>query len=163
MAAPLAGRTILVMGVGNSLMQDDGAGIHIAERLRASGNQNENVAYMDGGTIGLSLLPAVEQADALIIVDAAELNAPAGTIRVFLNDEIDKQLSGRKKTVHEVTISDLLSAAALSGTRPSNCALVAIQPGSTELGLHMTDAVQAAVPAACAAVDELTTGFQYEA
>lgn len=144
------------MGVGNTLLQDDGVGVHVAEALRASSSGQTHVTYIDGGTIGLALLPSVEDADALIIVDAAELNAPAGTIRVFRGNEIEQHMSGRKRTVHEVAVSDLLSAAALRGTGPQQRALVAIQPACTELGLQPTAVVQAAIPAACAAVHELT-------
>lgn len=156
-------KTVLVMGVGNTLLQDDGVGIHVTERLRKSKPEQSHVEYVDGGTIGLSLLPSVEDADALIIVDAAELNAPPGTVRVFLGEEIEQQMSARKRTVHEVAISDLLSAAALRGTCPAEFALVAIQPYSTDWGLEPTPEVKAAIPAACAAVTELTWRYQNEA
>lgn len=148
------------MGVGNTLLQDDGVGIHVTDLLRKRRPAQPSVAYIDGGTIGLSLLPCVEDADALIIVDAAELNAAPGTIRVFRGAEIEQQMSGRKRSVHEVAISDLLSAATLRGTCPALRALVAIQPLSTDLGLEPTAAIQAVIPAACAAVTELTRGYQ---
>ncbi len=156
------------MGVGNTLLQDDGIGIHITETLRNSdqtetGQTESNVEYIDGGTIGLALLPKVEDAHALIIVDAGELNAVPGTIRVFRGEEIEQQMSGRKRSVHEVAISDLLSAAALRGTCPLDCALVAIQPSSVELGLEPTSAVQAAIPTACVTIKELTRRYQDEA
>ena len=162
MTLPATKRKVLVMGVGNTLLQDDGVGVHVTEALRAN-DLDESVSYIDGGTIGLSLLPCIEAVDALIIVDAAEMNAPPGTIRVFRGVEIEQQLSGRKRSVHEVAVSDLLSAAALRGTCPQRRALVAIQPLSTELGLEPTPGVLAAIPAACKAVTELTRGYQYEA
>ena len=150
------------MGVGNTLLQDDGVGVHVTERLRASSTEADRVDYIDGGTIGLSLLPSVEDADALIIVDAAELNAPPGTIRVFRGPEMEQQMNGRKRTVHELAISDLLCAANLRGTCPPRRALVAIQPACTDLGLLPTAAVEEAIPAACAAVSELTRGYLNE-
>jgi hydrogenase maturation protease len=162
MPHPLNKKKVMVMGVGNTLLQDDGIGIHVTDLLRNRHPTQSNVSYIDGGTIGLSLLPAVEDTDALIIVDAAELNAAPGTIRVFRGAEIEQQMSGRKRSVHEVAISDLLSAATLRGTCPSRRALVAIQPFSTDLGLEPTPAVQAAIPEACAAVIGLTQGFQDE-
>lgn len=151
---------VLVLGVGNTLLQDDGVGIHVTSLLRKNNAVQSNVAYVDGGTIGLSLLPGVEDADALIIVDAAQLHAPPGTIRVFRGAEIEQQLSTRKCSVHEVAISDLLSAAALRGTCPAELALVAIQPFSTDLGVEPTTAIKAAIPAACAAVNQLTREYQ---
>jgi len=163
MKLPETKRKVLVMGVGNTLLQDDGVGIHVTELLRSGGHDETLVTYIDGGTIGLSLLPCIEEADALIIVDASELNAPPGTVRVFRGNEIEQLMNGRKRSVHEVAVSDLLSAAALRGTCPERRALVAIQPGSTELGLEPTTDVLAAIPAACKAVTELTSGYQYDA
>jgi hydrogenase maturation protease len=91
----------------------------------------------------------------LIAVDAAELNARPGTIRVFEGGQMDARLSGPKRTVHEVALSDLLSAAGLAGTLPSRRALVAIQPATVEWGTSPSPAVADAIPAACAAVRDL--------
>ena len=74
---------VLIMGVGNTLQQDDGIGIHVAESLRAQHEDQPNLDIIDGGTIGLSLLPQIEDADAVIIVDASELGEAPGTIRIF--------------------------------------------------------------------------------
>lgn len=155
-------KNILVLGVGNTLMQDDGIGIHVTEALRKSTVPLPHLDFIDGGTIGLSLLPRIEEAHALIIVDAAEINAPPGTVRVFRGTEIERQMSGRKKTVHEVAIADLLSTAALLKTCPLERALVAIQPASTAWGLEPTDVVRAAIPGACATIRELTREYQDE-
>jgi len=92
--------TVLVMGVGNTLLKDDGIGIHVTEALKPRADYK----IIDGGTIGLSLLPAIEDADAVIIVDASEIGEHPGSIRIFRNREIDRQLSGKKKTVHEVAL-----------------------------------------------------------
>jgi len=139
-------KKILVMGVGNTLMQDDGAGIRVTELLEQGGD--ELLDIVDGGTIGLSLLPRIEDADAVIVVDASELGEAPGTVRTFRNEEIDLLLSARKRTVHEVALLDLFAAAALRGRAPAERTLVAIQPGSTELGLESTPGVLAAIPRA---------------
>jgi hydrogenase maturation protease len=151
------------MGVGNTLLQDDGVGIHVTEQLRRTEELSDGTSYIDGGTLGLSLLPALEEADALIIVDAAELDASPGTVRVFRDAEIQRLLYSRKQSVHEVAVSDLLAAATLRGTCPVNRALVAIQPGCTDLGLEPTEAVRAAIPTACEAVSQLTRDYRHEA
>lgn len=143
------------MGVGNALMQDDGVGTAVTERLAAMTPPPTELEIIDGGTIGLSLLPQVEDADGVIIVDAAELGAPPGTVRLFLGDEIDRQLSGKRRTVHEVALLDLFSAAAIRGRMPPHRALVAIQPACTEWGLDLTIRVEAAVDEACAIVRRL--------
>ena len=155
-------KKVLVMGVGNTLLQDDGIGVHVTETLKASQHSPPGIDYIDGGTIGLSLLPEIEEADAVVIVDASEIGEPPGAMRIFRNTEIDQQLSGKKKTVHEVALSDLFSAAAIRGRCPSERALVAIQPASTDWGLEPTADVKAAIPRACEAISNLTRRWLHD-
>jgi len=152
-----ASQRVLVLGIGNSLLQDDGAGVHVAESFKSRAKNFSCVDVVDGGTLGLSLLSELEDAQAIIVVDAAELGEAAGEIRVFEGKEMDRQLSGVSSTVHELALSDLLAAAALTGQRPEHRALVAIQPASTEWGLEPTQAVQAAIPRATGLVEALVT------
>lgn len=153
-------KNILVMGVGNTLMQDDGIGSHIIEALLASPDTPSGLNIIDGGTIGLALLPQIENADAVVIVDASELGENPGTVRLLHNEEIDRQLSGKKRTVHEVALVDLFSAAGIRGRMPTERVLVAIQPGCTEWGVDLTPEVKAAVPAACGAIHRLVAAWQ---
>jgi hydrogenase maturation protease len=149
-------RGIVILGIGNTLLQDDGVGVAVTESLRQETGSLEDVRYIDGGTLGLSLLPDIEDAESLIVVDAAELGAPPGTIAVFRNEQMDRQLSGRKSTVHELALSDLLDAAAMSGCQPSRRILVAIQPACTEWGLEPTPEVRKSIPQACSLVRQMT-------
>ena len=162
MAAAGTHINILVMGVGNALMQDDAVGTHVTDTLRASPDTPPNLDIIDGGTIGLSLLPQLEDADAVVIVDAAEIGSEPGTMRLFRDEEIDKQLSGKRRTVHEVALVDLFSAAAIRGRMPAHRVLVAIQPECTEWGVDLTPAVQDAVPVACTAILELAEQWLQE-
>lgn len=156
-------KKILVMGIGNTLLQDDGVGIHVTERFKGSQPSDPHLEILDGGTIGLSLLPQIEDADAVVIVDASELGEAPGTMRIFRNEEIDRQLSGKRPTVHELALYDLFSAAAIRGCAPRQRALIAIQPACTEWGLDTTPEVQAAIPRACEALTTLTEGWRHEA
>ena len=158
---------VLVMGVGNTLLQDDGIGVHVTESLRAvpSGEPpcfDPELDLIDGGTIGLSLLPDIEDAAAVIVVDASEIGEAPGTLRIFRDREIDQQLSGKRRTVHEVALADLFGAAAIRGRSPARRALVAIQPASTELGLEPTPDVKAAIPGACEAIRTLARQWREE-
>jgi len=148
--------SVLVLGLGNRLLGDDAAGPLVVDALAASGRAG-SALLRDGGTIGLSLLPEIEDAAALIAVDAAEFDAPPGAVRVFEGATMDRQLGGRKRSAHEVALFDLMAAAELCGRLPARRALVAVQPASTALGLEPTAEVAAAIPALCAAVQELVT------
>jgi hydrogenase maturation protease len=152
-------KKVLIMGIGNTLLQDDGAGVHVTERVRAMTGSVPGVTIIDGGTLGLSLLPDLEDTAALIVVDAGEIGCEAGEYRVFENECMDHQLSGKKSTVHELAMSDLLAAASLSGNQPGRRALVAIQPACIEWGLEPTAAVQNAIPDVCDLVDGMARAW----
>ena len=156
-------KKVLVMGIGNTLLQDDGVGVHVTELFKSSLEPTANLDVIDGGTIGLSLLPEIEDADAVIIVDASEIGERPGAMRIFRNQEIDQQLSGKRRSVHEVALYDLFSAAAIRGRSPRERVLIAIQPACTEWGLDPTPEVKATIPLACEAITSLTSRWQHEA
>jgi len=145
-------RKYLVLGVGNTLLSDDGAGVHVATALRSRIDLSPRIKIIDGGTLGLSLLPEIEDAAGLIVVDAAELGLQPGAIRVFEDEAMDRHLSGKKRTVHEVAVADLLAAATMTGHAPQERALVAIQPESTDWGLEPTAGIRSAIAGAADAV-----------
>jgi hydrogenase maturation protease len=91
----------------------------------------------------------------LVAIDAARFGGAPGTVRVFEGAAMDAQLEGRKRSAHEVALADLLSAAALNGRLPALRALVAVEPGSTELGLDPSAEVARAIPELCDAVHAL--------
>lgn len=150
--------TILVLGLGNTLLSDDGVGLHVLDALRQRGlelGEGARVRLQDGGTLGLTLLPDIEDADALIVVDAAMIGGAPGAVDVFEGEAMDRQLAGRKTSVHEVALSDLVDAARLVGRLPERRALVGIQPATTEWGLAPSPVVAAAVPRACTAIEDI--------
>lgn len=146
---------ILVLGVGNTLLRDEGIGVRVTDSLKSNPDLDPAINIVDGGTLGLSLLPEVENASALIVIDAAEIDERPGHLRVFEASEMDKQLGGKKRSVHEVAVFDLLAAAALTGNLPNDRALIAIQPAATDWGLDPSPEVQQAIPKACMAVSSL--------
>ena len=164
-----AGQTApLILGIGNTLLTDDGIGVHVAmavEQALAAAALTPGqapVRVRDGGTIGLQLLAELHPGAPLVAIDAMELHAPPGTMRVFTGALMDAQLQGTKRSAHEVALADLIQAADFSGIGPGRRALVAIQPEITRLGLHPTPAVAAAIPGAVAAVLALLEEWQDE-
>ena len=162
MADSINPKKVLLMGIGNTLQQDDGIGIHVTETFKAQAH-DPNIDIIDGGTIGLALLPEIEDHDAVIIVDASEIGERPGTMRIYRNQEIDRQISGRRKTPHEVALADLFSAAAIRGRGPEERVLIAIQPSCTESGMEPTPEVLASIPRACEAITHLTREWGHEA
>ncbi len=145
----------LVLGIGNTLLSDEGIGVHVVQKL-AHDSPSLRATFMDGGTLSFSLAGPIEACRRLIVVDAAELKAPPGTLRVFLDDAMDRHVAaGGKRSVHEVGLADLLAVAALAGRLPRQRALVGIQPEYVDWGMRPTEAVANALPSACAAIERL--------
>lgn len=145
----------LVLGIGNTLLTDEGAGIHTLSYLQEHHPDLPGVEYMDGGTLSFTLAIPIEEADSLIVIDAARMDSAPGTVRVFEGEEMDRYLNSGKRTPHEVSISDLLAMALLRGRFPANRALVGIEPESLDWGQAPSPAVAKSIPEAAAAVTSL--------
>lgn len=151
----------LVLGLGNTLLSDEGVGVHVVEALQADGLESEQLSLLDGGTLSFSLAAPMAEAEQLIVVDAAELGEAPGTIRVFENDAFDDFLgSHRKHSVHEVGLLDLLAISRLTDAMPSQRALVAIQPQSLSWGEQPSPDVATAISPACEQVLQLIKRWQ---
>ncbi len=134
----------LVLGVGNILLSDEGVGVHVARLLGERYDFPPEVEILDGGTLGLDLLPYVEAAERLLIVDAVQMDAPPGQVARLEGEEVPAVLS-LKYSPHQVGLSDLLAAARLLGRSPAEVVLWGIQPASLEVGLELSPAVAAQV------------------
>ena len=142
-------RTV-VLGIGNTLLGDEGAGIHALRALAARAVDLPGVEYLDGGTLSFTLAAAIEEADQLIVLDAAQLNAGPGTVQLFEDDAMDRFLGSRRKaSVHEVGLIDLMVMARLAGRFPERRALIGIQPEYLDWAEAPTPAVAAAIPQVC--------------
>lgn len=146
----------LVLGMGNTLLRDDGAGVHAVRYLRGHAGETPDAEFLDVGTLSFTLAGAIEDADRLIIIDAARMDRPPGTVQVFEGEDMDRFLQrNRRLSVHEVSLVDLLAIARLTGLLPERRALIGIEPQSFDWGETPTEPVAQAIPAASAAVLEL--------
>lgn len=142
--------------MGNTLLRDDGAGVHAVRYLRTRAGQAPDAEFLDVGTLSFTLAGAIEDADRLIIIDAARMGRPPGTVRVFEGEEMDRFLQrNRKLSAHEVSLVDLLAVARLTGLLPERRALIGIEPQSFDWGETPTEPVAQAIPAVGVAVLDL--------
>jgi hydrogenase maturation protease len=137
---------IVVIGIGNALRGDEGAGIQAALQLRVAAGGAPDVTVLDAGMFGFSLLPHLEGASALIAFDAARHGAPAGSICVREGSAFDDFVRRSGRGTHEVGLADLIYAARLAGWLPARRALIGIEPERVDWGLELTPAVAAALP-----------------
>ncbi len=152
------GRTV-ILGIGNILLGDDGAGIHALRALEAQCD-DENVRFVDGGTLSFPLTEVLGDAERLIVIDAAQLDAPPGTVKVFENRSMDAYVArGPGASVHEVSLAELLDMVRLLGRLPEPRALIGIQPEAVDWSDTPTPAVAAAIPRACARARQLLAAW----
>ena len=134
-------RTV-VLGLGNMLMADDGVGLAALARLEEEWFIPRDVELVDGGTWGMNLLPVIERADRIIILDAIDLGDPPGTLIRLEGEEIPRFLS-LKLSPHQVDLREVLALADLRGSLPGNVIAVGIQPARVEMSTTLSPEVAA--------------------
>jgi hydrogenase maturation protease len=134
----------LVLGIGNTVMSDDGVGVKVVQRLQQEYSFPEYVKVVDGGTLGLDLLPMLEEIEQLIVVDAVETGGVAGTCVRLTGEELPIALE-TKVSPHQMGLKDLLSVARLLGHFPREMVLIGVQPASIEMDTELTPEIEAKV------------------
>lgn len=137
---------LLVLGLGNLLCGDDGLGPAAISVLTRSFEIPEGVCVLDGGTLGLSLLPYVEDAQHVLLVDAVRTDQPAGSLVRLEGDDVAPAVRDRL-SVHQIGVADLLDGARWRGRYPGRLTLLGLVPETLELGLERSAAVDAGLPA----------------
>lgn len=136
---------LLILGLGNLLCSDDGLGALVAQRIAESRTCPDEVKILDGGTLGLALLPYLEDAERAILVDAIQAEAPPGTLVRLEGEEVGPAVAARL-SVHQVGVSDLIEAARWHDRVPPTLVLLGSVPETTELGVGLSPSVQATFP-----------------
>ena len=155
------GMKILVLGIGNTLLTDEGVGIVAMHELEAQFGAREDMEFLDGGTLSFTLAVPISECTALLVIDAAELGAAPGTVRSFEGAEMDRFLGeNRKGSVHEVGLLDLRSISLLTGHWPEQRALIGVQPDIVGWGETLTPAVAAAMPEVCDIATKIIARFR---
>ena len=110
----------------------------VVGRLAAESEGDPELRFLDGGTLSFTLAVPIEECERLIVVDAAVLGEPPGSVRVFEGEAMDRQLSRHAKSVHEVSLADLMDMARLTGRLPQRRALIGIEPALVDWGDGLT-------------------------
>jgi hydrogenase maturation protease len=150
----------LVIGFGNVLLSDDGAGVQLVEILRSDPGPC-GVQFVDGGTLSFSLLSYIQDAKSMLVIDAADIHREPGTIGLFEDAEMDGFLTSvRRRTVHEVGLIDLLDMARLQDCLPQRRALLCIQPLRIDWSEALSAPVEHALPEAARRAKALLDRWQ---
>jgi len=144
---------ILVIGIGNILMLDEGVGVRIAQELQRNYTFPDHVRVMDAGTMGLGMIHLFRGVRFLLVADAVDgTTHPPGTVVRF--DPEGFSSSQVLHSLHDIRFADVLNAARLIDVTPeAECIGVQVENMSpAELTIGLSDVVEAAVPRAVAAV-----------
>lgn len=121
-------------------MTDDGVGVRVIRHLTDNYTFPPDVELLDGGTLGLDLLPRLEGRSRLLLVDAVDMDKPPGTVMRIEGDAIPLVFSTRLSP-HQMGLQDLLAVAELQGVTFEAMTLWGIQPASIDLGTELTAVV----------------------
>jgi len=148
--------SILVLGLGNILLSDEGIGVRTVEAFQEQWTVPETVHIVDGGTCGMDMLDIIASHDTMIVVDAVKTGAPAGTVVKITGDDVPVFFRGRLSP-HQLGLSDLLATLTLTGEAPGSVSVIGCVPASMATSLAMTPEIAARIPAMIGLlVEELT-------
>ena len=133
----------VVVGVGNTILSDDGAGVHAARLLQADPRLPAGVTILDGGTLGLDLIPYVSDASRLLFLDAVNSGDAPGTLTRMTGGDLLGASGGC--SVHQLGVADLIAALALVSATPQDIVVLGVQPANTDWGTCLSPRVEAAL------------------
>ena len=146
MPSPEPGRVpTVVIGLGSPLMGDDGLGLVALEGLRALVPPS-GLELVDGGTWGMNLLPVIEAADRVLLLDAIDCNAAPGALLELVGDQVPRYFEV-KLSPHQIDLRDVLALAELRGALPRELIALGIQPARVEMETALSAEASAAMPA----------------
>lgn len=141
-------KRILIAGVGNILLGDDGVGPYVVRKLAANYVFEDGVELEDLGTPALDFIDHITGLDALIVVDAVNNDEPAGTITLYRKEDLTRHVSGVRMDPHSPALGESLLAAEWFGGGPKDVTLVGISGESFGAACGLSEPVQAAVEGA---------------
>jgi hydrogenase maturation protease len=137
-------KNILVLGVGNLLLSDEGVGVHVAQRMMTMDMPPE-VRVVEGGTDGFGLVNVITEADRMILIDAVKGGGQPGSIYRFEIEDCPPYPDIFKTSVHQISILEVINLSSLIGT-PPRTTIIGIEPASLEMGMELSPVVAAKVP-----------------
>jgi hydrogenase maturation protease len=136
---------IVIIGVGNLLLKDEGVGVHVAQELQKKGLPSA-VEVHDGGVAGMGLLDLFGGASKVLLIDAADMNLEPGAIVRFTPEELVSEKSGPRFSAHDVGLLEVLELARALGNCPPEVVIFGIQPKEMSWGTELSAEVRASIP-----------------
>lgn len=136
---------IVVLGIGNILLTDEGVGVRVIEQLEQAYRFPPEVEVIDGGTCGMEMLEQLEDLDGLVVVDCVRCGQPPATPVLLKGDDVPVFFR-TKLSPHQVSLSDVLASLEFTDKAPKSIAIVGMQPVSMSLGMELSPEVAERLP-----------------
>ena len=146
-------KVTVVLGAGSPLMGDDGLGVEVVEELAQRWQESDTLRFLDGGVWGMRLLPYIEEADRLLVIDAIRAGEEPGELVRLERSEIPRHMS-TKLSVHQVDLGEVFAVAELRGTFPAQAVAIGVEPEIVQAYVPLSSTVRASVPSLLEAVEE---------
>jgi len=137
-------KSILILGIGNILLKDEGVGVHVVNRIKEM-PLPPDVEVMDGGTMGMNLLYYIEGREKVIVIDTAKAGDPPGTVYRFTDNELAEKREFLR-TAHGIDFSDVVKTAKMLGTKPDEIIFIGIEPEDMNEGLELSPLIEKRIP-----------------
>ncbi len=155
----LYSKEITVLGIGNTILSDEGFGVKVVEHLKKNYDFPENVALIDGGTLGVELQHFIVGTKKLLIIDSIDGGVEAGKIFHLRGDEILKHFA-QKISAHEIGIQDILTMLEITDKKIPVVELIGAQPYRLDAGTELTPEMKKLVPIFAEKVLEILKSWQ---
>ena len=154
----------VVLGIGNTILTDEAAGVRAVELLEQRYQIPDDVLVIDGGTSGMEMIEDLSDLDFLIVIDVVKTGAAPGTVVKIAGDEIPVFFR-RKLSPHQIALPDVLASLELLDAMPKEIVVLGVEPISLELGMEMTPTIAEKVPTLVemAVVELRARGYQLAA
>ena len=136
---------VLILGLGNPLLGDEGIGVQVVEELKGL-ELPGGVTVVEGGTAGPGLIGLMEGYRRVIIVDAADMGHPPGRVVRFTPWEAQFKTAEAPLSLHQIGLGEVLALAEALEVAPAELVIIGIQPGRVEVGVGLSPEVEEAIP-----------------
>lgn len=154
-AFDVATKPVLVLGLGNILIQDEGIGVRVVELLQEQYDTPEEVEILDGGTAGMALYEHIIDRDYLIVIDAVKTGQPPGTLVKLVDEEVPAFFRN-KVSPHQMALADILAALKIAGEEIAYISVIGVEPASLQTSIELSDTIAAQLqPLVNATLNEL--------
>jgi hydrogenase maturation protease len=150
-------KQILILGVGNLLLSDEGVGVHVARQLMEM-DFPPGVEVLEGGTDGFALMHVLLQADRLILVDAVRGGGPPGSIYRFEIEDCPPFPDIFKTSVHQISILEVINLSGLIGS-PPRTTIIGVEPKCLEMGMELSPHIEAKIPRVIQLIQEEVSAY----